>query len=142
MTDTEFATPDAVIVTDTGFTADSFSGRIEAPGTPGATAWDLPSDTDPTRLPDSAGVRLIRVAFPSFADGRGFSIARALRRAGYTGRLRAAGHVLADQYAMARRAGFDEVEIDGALASRQPEDQWRARANWTAHDPRARLHAG
>ena len=58
---------------------------------------------------------------------------------GYRGRLRAAGHVIADQYAMARRAGFDEVEISDDLAARQPEDQWRFRADWQDHDYQARL---
>jgi uncharacterized protein (DUF934 family) len=82
---------------------------------------------------------MIRVAFPSFADGRGFTIARQLRLMGYRGRLRAAGHVIADQYAMARRAGFDEVEISDDLAARQPEDQWRFRARWRDHDYQARL---
>ena len=47
--------------------------------------------------------------------------------------------MLADQYAMARRSGFDEVEIDADLAARQPEDQWLARANWQDHDYQARL---
>ena len=86
-----------------------------------------------------AEVVLIRVAFPSFADGRGFTIARQLRLMGYQGRLRAAGHVIADQYAMARRSGFDEVEISSDLAARQPEAQWLARANWRAHDYQSRL---
>lgn len=135
----EYSTADAVIVTDSGFHADSFAGRFDSPGTPGARAWDLPSDTDPATLPAPNGVRLIRIAFPNFADGRGFSIAAALRRAGYGGRLRAVGHVLADQYAMARRAGFDEVEIDAALAARQPQPHWQARADWQAQDHRARL---
>jgi hypothetical protein len=49
--------------------------------------------------------------------------------------------VIADQYAMARRSGFDEVEIGAELAARQPEDQWRARAGWRSHDYRARLGA-
>jgi len=49
--------------------------------------------------------------------------------------------VTADQDAMARGSGFDEVEIDDALALHQPEDQWRARADWRAHDYRARLGA-
>ena len=40
---------------------------------------------------------------------------------------------------MARRAGFDEVEIDAALAARQPEDQWVFRADWQAHDYQSRL---
>ena len=76
---------------------------------------------------------------PSSADGRGFTIARRLRLMGYEGRLRAKGYVIADQYAMARRSGFDEVEIPDELAARQPEGQWLARANWQAHDYQNRL---
>ncbi len=82
---------------------------------------------------------MIRIAFPKSADGRGFTLARRLRMMGYGGRLRAHGHVLADQYAMARRSGFDEVEISADLAARQPEDQWRFRADWRAHDYQSRL---
>jgi len=62
-----------------------------------------------------------------------------LRLRGYRGVLRAKGHVIADQYAMARRAGFDEVEIDDDLARRQPQDQWLARADWQRHDYQTRL---
>jgi len=47
--------------------------------------------------------------------------------------------VITDQYAMARRAGFDEVEIDDSLATRQPEPDWIARADWQADDYQARL---
>ncbi|WP_422029123.1 DUF934 domain-containing protein [Roseovarius sp.] len=131
-----------VIVTDTGFAPDGFNGGFvaleEAPN--GAPALDLPSDTDPATLTGRLdGVEAIRVDFPSFADGRGFTIARQLRLMGFAGRLRARGHVIADQYAMARRAGFDEVEISDELAARQPEDQWTFRANWQAHDYQARL---
>ncbi|MEM8823960.1 MAG: DUF934 domain-containing protein [Pseudomonadota bacterium] len=131
------------IVTDTGFRPDDlnhgFTDIEELPAN-GPVAIDVAPDADLApvlaRLDDATA---IRVAFPSFADGRGFSIARQLRRAGYQGRLRATGHVIADQYAMARRAGFDEVEIDDDLAARQPEDQWLARAQWQAHDYQARL---
>lgn len=84
---------------------------------------------------------MIRVDFPEFADGRGMTIARQLRLMGYRGRLRAKGHLIADQYAMARRAGFDEVEISDALAARQPQYQWLARADWQAHDYQSRLRA-
>jgi hypothetical protein len=49
--------------------------------------------------------------------------------------------VLADQYAMARRSGFDEVEISDDLAARQPAAQWQFRADWRAHDYQARLRA-
>ena len=82
---------------------------------------------------------LIRIDFPALSDGRGFTLARHLRARGFAGRLRARGHVLADQYAMARRAGFDEVEIDDDLAARQPAEQWVFRADWRAHDYQSRL---
>ncbi|MGR3494284.1 DUF934 domain-containing protein [Citreimonas sp.] len=121
----------SVIVTDQGFAPDHWQGEVR----------DLPSDTDPATLTAIPNEALVRIAFPSSADGRGFTLARLLRLRGFTGRLRAAGHVIADQYAMARRAGFDEVEIDDALAARQPEDQWQFRADWRAHDYQARLGA-
>ena len=82
---------------------------------------------------------MIRINFPASADGRGFTLASLLRGVGFQGRLRAKGHILADQYAMARRSGFDEVEIDDDLAARQPEAQWLARANWQSHNYQARL---
>ncbi|PRY95288.1 uncharacterized protein DUF934 [Hasllibacter halocynthiae] len=137
----------SVIVTDGGFGPDDFEGCRAAwdalPANAGGCAVDLPSDCDPSALPGivAAAPVMVRIAFPSFADGRGFTLARLLRAFGYDGRLRAAGHVIADQYAMARRAGFDEVEIDDLLAARQPEAQWLARADWRAHDHQARLRA-
>ncbi len=69
---------------------------------------------------------LIAIAFPSFADGRGFSLARLVRREGYRGELRASGRLLADQYAHALGCGFDTIEIPDDLAQRQDETQWRA----------------
>ena len=124
-----------VIVRDDGFVPEDW-----AAGFAGAEALDLAPDADPEAV-EIAGIEMIRVAFPSFADGRGFTIARRLRQRGYAGRLRAAGHVIADQYAMARRAGFDEVEISDDLARRQSEAQWLARADWRAHDYQSRLRA-
>ena len=123
----------SVIVTDEGFVPDEWAGPVT----------DLPSDADVDALEvlADAAPPLVRIAFPSFADGRGFTLARVLRMRGYAGRLRAHGHVIADQYAMARRAGFDEVEIPDDLAARQPEAQWLARAAWRAFDHQARLRA-
>lgn len=131
-----------VIVTDAGFAPDDWTTPIIPldAADAGATALDLPNDTDPATLAGRLdGIGMIRVDFPAVADGRAFTIARELRLMGYAGRLRARGHLIADQYAMARRSGFDEVEISDDLAARQPEDQWRARANWQAHDYQARL---
>lgn len=131
-----------VIVTDTGFAPEGWTRPIvplQEAGT-GTTALDLPNHTDPATLAGRLdGVEMIRIDFPTATDGRGFTLARQLRLMGYAGRLRARGHVIADQYAMARRSGFDEVEIADDLALRQPEDQWLARAHWQAHDYQARL---
>lgn len=131
------------IVTDTGFAPDDWTGRTLdlADGlSANETALDLTPSDDVTLLAgEVTRLTFVRIAFPSFADGRGFTLAKRLRAMGYRGRLRAAGHVLADQYAMARRSGFDEVEIDAALAARQPEAQWLARADWHSHDYQARL---
>lgn len=127
----------AVLVTEAGFGADDWSGEIlslEALTTgqdlPAAgLAVDFPNDRDPAVLvPWLERLALIRVAFPAMTDGRGFSIGHQLRRLGYRGRLRAAGPLIADQFRMARRVGFDEVELPDAMAERQPEEQWRIRA--------------
>lgn len=135
-----------IIVTDAGFRADDWSAGFHRPDEiatadrAGPLALDLASDTGLAiaDLPLER-VHMIRIAFPGFTDGRGFSLARALRDLGFAGRLRAAGHLLADQYTMARRAGFDEVEIDLAMALRHPEADWLVRADWRDHDMRAAL---
>ncbi|GHA40261.1 hypothetical protein GCM10008927_00450 [Amylibacter ulvae] len=132
----------SVIVTDTGFAPDDWTDGFHAWDDTALSRWqhangyaiDVPNTSNPADLvPFFDDCAMIRIAFPSFADGRGFSIARHLRLLGYTGRLRANGHVLADQYAMARRVGFDEVEISDDLAKRQPADQWQFRADWRDH---------
>lgn len=123
----------SVIVRDDGFHADDFTGDA---------VLDIAQDTAPEALPKRFdGVDLIRVAFPAFNDGRGFTLAKLLRKNGYGGRLRATGPVISDQYAMARRSGFDEVEIPDELAERQPAPEWVFRADWRDHDYRSRLRA-
>jgi uncharacterized protein (DUF934 family) len=71
-------------------------------------------------IPYLERLALVEVAFPSFRDGRGYSSARVLREAGYTGELRAEGDVLLDQIAPMRRCGFDSFApiqaIDRATA--------------------------
>ena len=136
----------SIVVTDQGFAPDDWThgftamDQLAANDVAPVIAVDVPSDADPSVLGGRLqSIDLIRVDFPSFADGRGFTIARRLRLMGYQGRLRARGHVIADQYAMARRSGFDEVEINAELAAKQPEDQWLARGNWKAHDYQSRL---
>lgn len=69
---------------------------------------------------------LVSIAFPSSGDGRGFSIAKQLRAAGFTGRLRASGPLIADQFAFALACGFDEIDLPDSVAQRQPAEQWIA----------------
>jgi len=84
----------------------------------------LAPDTPPAALAEADLDRFAVIAldFPAFTDGRGFSLARLLRRRfRYRGELRAVGQVLRDQAAFLRRCGFDTVEP-------APEDlpAWRA----------------
>ncbi len=94
-------------------TLDAFLGQTNA------TAVRVESGDDVRQLlPHLGQIALIEVSFPKFRDGRGYSSARILREAGYTGELRAAGDVLVDQVPLMRRCGFDsfapETEIDAA----------------------------
>ena len=133
----------SIIVTDAGFTP--APGRhIPALAELSAVddAVDLANTDDPLLLvPHLERLTLIRIAFPAFSDGRAFTIARRLRMLGYKGQLLALGPVISDQYAMCRRVGFDGVEIPDELAARQPEEQWKFRADWKAHDYQSRLRA-
>jgi uncharacterized protein (DUF934 family) len=87
----------------------------------------VPNTTEPSALIDALPkLGLISIVFPAFADGRGFSLARLLRRAGFKGELRASGRLLADQYTHALGCGFDTVEIPDDIEARQDESQWRA----------------
>jgi len=70
-------------------------------------------------------VKVISIDFPSFADGRGFSIARELRKKyGYGGLLIADGPLIPDQYVYALQCGFDAVKVDEATYNRQSESDW------------------
>lgn len=73
----------------------------------------LASDQGPELIAEDIGrFDLIALDFPKFTDGRAYSTARLLReRYGFTGELRAVGHVLRDQYAFLRRVGFNAFDI-------------------------------
>ncbi len=133
----------SVIVTDTGFApAEPVNAVTLADLALHQGAVDLAPTDPPDALRDALpALHLIRIACPGFSDGRAFTIARRLRMMGFAGELRALGPLLADQYTMLRRVGFDSVEIPDALAARQPAAQWQFRADWQAHDYQARLRA-
>ena len=83
-----------------------------------ATAVRLEPDEDARALiPHLDRLALIEVAFPKFRDGRGYSSARILREAGYTGELRAQGDVLVDQIGYLKRCGFDSFAPEKPLNS-------------------------
>jgi uncharacterized protein (DUF934 family) len=115
MAEVQFRFRDDEPVADPAVTVDSFGDQSNAAAVrlePGDDARDL--------IPHLDRLQLIEVNFPVFGDGRGYSAARILREAGYTGELRAVGDVLVDQIAFLRRCGFDafapEVPLDPADA--------------------------
>lgn len=90
------------------------------PRAPGLGVLLGPAD-DPSEIADDFdALSLIAIDFPSFTDGRGYSIARLLReRYGWRGDLRAVGEVLRDQLFLLARCGFNTF----ALADGQAVDE-------------------
>lgn len=86
---------------------DALTGNHRALG-----VW-LDSHEDPAELADDVDhLQLIAVNFPTFKDGRGYSIAYLLRnRYGYTGEVRAIGDVLRDQLFYMHRVGFNSFQL-------------------------------
>ncbi|WP_343313383.1 DUF934 domain-containing protein [Brucella sp. BE17] len=62
---------------------------------------------------------VIALEFPAYTDGRSYSKAEVLRRAGFEGELRAYGDVLIDQAALMLRTGFDTLQVTNAVAHRR-----------------------
>ncbi len=122
MSDVQFRFRTDEAVADPGVTVDVFGAQTNASAVrlePGDDARDL--------LPHLDRIRLIEVNFPSFTDGRGFSSARVLREAGYTGELRAVGELPVDHLGHLRRCGFDSFAPDIPL---NPADAEAALARW------------
>ncbi|MBD59265.1 MAG: oxidoreductase [Citromicrobium sp.] len=97
-------------------TLEAFAGQTNAVAVriePGEDTREL--------LPHLERLRRIDIAFPAFTDGRGYSAARILREAGFTGELRAVGDVLVDQIAYMRRCGFDAFDPDAPLDPKDVE---------------------
>lgn len=83
------------------------------------------ADTNPDRLgvqitgeqaaadlqPWLAQLSLIAIEFPMFRDGRGYSLARQLRRLGYSRELRAVGDIGRDQLGYLERCGFNAFAL-------------------------------
>ncbi len=103
-------------------TVDSFLEQTNA-----AAVRVEPGDDARALLPKLEQLRLVEVSFPSHTDGRGYSSARILREAGYTGELRAVGDVLVDQLGHLKRCGFDSFTPDVPF---NPDDAQTALDRW------------
>lgn len=85
-------------------------------GREGQLAIQVNGDDDLAVVLDSLDkFPLIAVDFPAFRDGRGFSIARLLNRAGYKGEIRATGDVGRDRIAYMERCGFTAIQISDEI---------------------------
>ncbi len=116
MVETQFRYRADEPVADPAVTVDAFGDQTNAAAVrlePGDDARDL--------LPYLDRLKLVEVNFPAYTDGRGYSAARILREAGYTGELRAAGDVLIDQLAYMRRCGFDSFAPEHPLNAADAE---------------------
>ena len=93
-----------------------------------ASVARLPADVDLASVPlDRFSTFLVE--FPTFADGRGFSIARELRRKhDWNGVLVADGPLIPDQYGFLAQVGFDAVRLPPDTWARQSESQWQEAA--------------
>ena len=105
------------------FTADPFASTeiLSVPAflerREGALPCPLALSLDPgfaleTIADDLDQVVLVKIAFPKFTDGRGYSMGWLLRtRFGYKGEMRATGDILFDEMQLMVRCGFDAFEI-------------------------------
>ena len=78
----------------------------------GQVALQVNGDDDLTELMENFDqFPMIAIEFPIFRDGRGFSIARLLVRAGYQGEIRATGDIGRDRLAYMERCGFTAIQV-------------------------------
>lgn len=97
----------------------------------GPVGIDLPSGPVPRTLRDRLvcalrRITLLRIRLSNFADVGALARAYWIREAGYRGRMRAHGAVLAGHYRLMRDVGFDEVELTAGQIGRQPPEHWLA----------------
>lgn len=87
------------------------AGELKALGVP--LGVRLTGDDAVEDIADDLGsLELVAIGFPTFMDGRGYSMARILReRYGFAGEVRATGNVLRDQASLMVRCGFDAFEL-------------------------------
>lgn len=122
MVEVQFRFRDDEAVNDPAVTVDAFAEQTNA------TAVRIePGDDARALLPHLERLRLIEVNFPAWTDGRGYSSARVLREAGFTGEIRAVGDVVIDMLSHLKRCGFDAFAPDHPLNAADAQnafDRW------------------
>ena len=71
------------------------------------------------------GVENILITFGGAHDGRGFSLARKLREAGFKGHIRAKGPLVTDQWRHLRQTGFDSLMLSAEQVEKMPLSAWQ-----------------
>jgi uncharacterized protein (DUF934 family) len=105
------------IVTDDGFADDDWQDD---------EVCHLNGDDDPLEaIPRSRDAAKVIITFDGVHDGRGFSLARRLREAGFDGHLRAKGPLVADQWRHLRQTGFDSLMLNPEQVKKMPLQVWR-----------------
>jgi phosphoadenylyl-sulfate reductase (thioredoxin) len=92
---------------------------LETPPLARGLRLDVATSLAEARILATSKTALVLV-FGTFRDGRGFSLASALRAGGYDGQLIAAGAILPDQARHLARSGFDAIELPAGADS----DTW------------------
>ncbi len=90
-----------------------------------------PADRLEDALPLLGLIAVVAVDFPKYTDGRGFSHAARLVRAGFGGEIRAVGEVLIDEIPFLRRVGITAFEVRNETTRRYLAD---------GRDPSPSLH--
>ena len=100
---------------------------------PAEVATVLEPNADRAALAAAAGGNAgpVAIRFPVVTDGRGFSLAVMLReRHGFTGEIRAVGHLIPDLAQFLLRSGFDTAEI----ADPEHASTWKASVSRIKHN--------
>ena len=105
------------IISEDGITEDNWNDK---------TFLEVNGDDDPEEvLKRLEQVKRIVISFASTHDGRGFSLARQIREAGFKGHLRASGDLVTDQWRHLRQTGFDSVMLTQKQIEKMPLSAWR-----------------
>ena len=120
------------------FTPEDLAGLDAKTGASGVLVLDASQRVEDL-TPWLKTLTAVEIGFDNAGDGRGFSLARALRGLGYARDIRGFGGIHVDQFRHALQCGIDAVILTREAASRMPEQHWRNAATTTALSYQARL---